>query len=101
MLKKQILLLIVFLGLVLVASGFEAQDVTDQEVPPAAAEETAAAGEGKETTEAKQDLEGEKKVDKETSADEEDDGPREKAPKYEKRPPTEYDMERLGWGSSD
>jgi hypothetical protein len=53
MLKKYNLLLIVFLGLALVASGFEAQDVTDQEVPPADAEETAAAGEEKETTETK------------------------------------------------
>jgi hypothetical protein len=37
----------------------------------------------------------------ETPADGEDDEPRDKAPKYDKRPPTEYDMERLGWGSSD
>ena len=48
MLKKQILLLLVVLGLVLVASGFEAEDVTDQEVPQAAAEEKGAAGEAKE-----------------------------------------------------
>jgi len=85
-------ILAIFLFGLSIASGLEAQDITD-EAPPAAelaAEEVAtpepeAAAADTESTE-------EKKEDEEAP---------EKRPKYDKKEPKEYDIETMGWGATD
>jgi hypothetical protein len=89
-------ILAIFLFGLSIASGFEAQDVTD-ETPPAAepTEEAttadsgeAAAPSGDATTENADKKEG-------------DDEDKEKKPKYDKKEKKDYDVETLGWGSTD
>ena len=90
-------ILVIFLFGLSIVSGFEAQDVTD-EVPPAAelTEEVANADSGETTTSSTESTESSDKA-----ASQEDDEEREKKPKYDKKEKKEYDIETLGWGSTD